>query len=382
MSMKALTGIRGLCSLIIVTGHFFTFLAPSFDFTIDYLSPVSLFFVQSGLLLGLFYEDKLDTPKQRKDFWIKRFARIAPMYYFSLLLTIPDMILFVRKISTTDFILSLIFTPLFLQSLTVAGSFWNFPLWQISAFAICYAIYPFILKPLKSKYGLAIGIASYITQVLIFLGVYFGKITKLLIIHKEVLVRAPSFFLGVLLGLKLHAQNEEERKSTENSSSKPKWNRYTLGVELTTLFLTLATVLSILMPYINFIGAFPFMYWCQFLLSPVYCLWFYFICKAPEGGLTIPFFSSWIMVNLGEISYSLYVLQWPVMEAYSLLRVWAISYPKGTLADSELLGVLCTLICASLVCYHYIENPARKWITDKLSKPATPRYEVVPNDRL
>lgn len=149
----SLGGVRGICSILIVSGHFFTFFAPTNPnkyptATIDYLPPVSIFFIMSGFLLGVIYQDKLDDWNQRKDFWIKRFARIAPMYYFSLLISIPVVIAYTN---TFGLLTSLILSPLFLQSLTLVGNDWNGPLWQCSALALCYLIYPFFLKFIRNR---------------------------------------------------------------------------------------------------------------------------------------------------------------------------------------------------------------------------------------
>lgn len=46
----------------------------------------------SGFLLGVLYQDKLGEWHQRKTFWVKRFARLAPMYWFSLIFCLPPFI--------------------------------------------------------------------------------------------------------------------------------------------------------------------------------------------------------------------------------------------------------------------------------------------------
>jgi peptidoglycan/LPS O-acetylase OafA/YrhL len=121
-------GVRGIAALTIVAGHFFTDFAPRLDsryptIFVDYLTAVTIFFLLSGVALVQGYHSKELTSKHaRNQFWLKRVARIAPMYYFALLLSIAPFWIYVHD--TTTRVLSIIFSLLFIQSLTLIGNEW------------------------------------------------------------------------------------------------------------------------------------------------------------------------------------------------------------------------------------------------------------------
>lgn len=207
LSLDALTGVRGICSVVIVCGHYFTNFAPSNiskwpSIPIEYFQAVTLFFLLSGIALSYFYED-LPSWKERRDFWWKRFARIAPMYYVSLACSLPWFILYTQNWTDFSTILSFIFTPLFLQSLTMVGGDWCGPLWQISAFAFCYLSFPFLNGRLRrsTKFQLfLISLACYLIPLIILIVCIFME-WPLGVVHTWVPIRFPHFVIGLIVGI-------------------------------------------------------------------------------------------------------------------------------------------------------------------------------------
>eukprot|EP00957_Ditylum_brightwellii_P058187 4412510-Ditylum_brightwellii.AAC.1 len=94
--MLPFQGLRGVCAMAIFLGHQTdNFLASPFHgqsvvVGLEYLQAVSLFFLLSGIPLVRLYS----TPKKFNDwagtvdFWRKRAARLAPMYYLTLVLNL------------------------------------------------------------------------------------------------------------------------------------------------------------------------------------------------------------------------------------------------------------------------------------------------------
>ena len=122
-------GIRGLAALTIVVGHYFTDFAPKLEKNypspvyIDYMSAVTIFFLLSGTALVQGYHKKdLKNSATRAMFWMKRFARIYPMYLFALLISIPSLVVY--SPGTVDTALTVIFSLLMIQSLTLIGNQW------------------------------------------------------------------------------------------------------------------------------------------------------------------------------------------------------------------------------------------------------------------
>lgn len=91
--IKSLTSLRAIAALMVFLHHF-NFL-PYFDLTFlnilyfQGFSGVSLFFVLSGFLIHKNYSNKLQlTSKDLTKYWVNRFARIYPMYFIILTLTL------------------------------------------------------------------------------------------------------------------------------------------------------------------------------------------------------------------------------------------------------------------------------------------------------
>ena len=203
-------GLRGVCAILIVFGHFFDLFAPrrfrylgfdgsvagceSFDAAkekvecypsraplaeaypiIDtmYMTPVALFFAISGVLFAYLYYDSfhiLDSnahPGQpgspdliytHKVTWFaflsKRYHRVAPQLWFSLLWLAPNFFMDLGMTNpTSSKLMALLIapTPLFvLQPLLLLGLEWNSIMWQVSCLFVCYACVPRLFKWLKS----------------------------------------------------------------------------------------------------------------------------------------------------------------------------------------------------------------------------------------
>jgi peptidoglycan/LPS O-acetylase OafA/YrhL len=86
--------LRGLAALLILVTHGGGFaglpLPPGVDFSTDHGAlGVNLFFCLSGFVLSFGFNDRLATREQTIDFWVRRFFRIAPLFYVMLLVWAP-----------------------------------------------------------------------------------------------------------------------------------------------------------------------------------------------------------------------------------------------------------------------------------------------------
>lgn len=162
--LPSLTALRGIAALLVAIFHFemaaarFIPQAQSMFFEKCYLM-VDLFFIMSGfIMMHVYSKDFLHRVEGRslKNFLVARFARVYPLHLFSLLL----LVIIVRWI--TDWgnppivfeqpsdILPNVFL---LQSFGVMKIYsWNIPSWSISAEAAAYLLFPLLVLALgKNK---------------------------------------------------------------------------------------------------------------------------------------------------------------------------------------------------------------------------------------
>lgn len=90
--VRALTSLRFVLAMIVVAVHYDQLLSPGMIYVHRSYGlgtcAVTAFFVLSGFILTYQYFHEKGTPINRREFWRARFARIAPMYWFSLLLAL------------------------------------------------------------------------------------------------------------------------------------------------------------------------------------------------------------------------------------------------------------------------------------------------------
>ncbi|KAJ6234705.1 o-acyltransferase [Anaeramoeba flamelloides] len=224
--LKPLKGLRAVCALFIMVGHFFTYFTPNLIhkegygpenkdlefpgvlFPIEFLQGVTFFFLLSGISFARIYTHtgSLDTRAGKKKFIWKRFVRLSPAYYFGLLLSFAPFYLYyyVQEKDYLRFFGSLLTTPLFLQSVNPQFIAWNSPLWTVSIFMLCYLLYPYISKKLylaKEKTLKWIAFYNYsIPFLIVIIFMFFiGSYTVLLVCHVSI-IRITHFIVGAILG--------------------------------------------------------------------------------------------------------------------------------------------------------------------------------------
>ncbi len=148
--LNALTGLRCFAAVNIVLFHFsnpdwFGFLAPVVN--AGYVS-VSYFILLSGFVLGYNYNDRARAGEMdRVRFWKTRFARIYPIYFLSLLLSLPQLRGDYQTHTHGMFWTGVVLTPLLLQGwIPSIAIFLNTPAWTMSAEAFYYAIFPWLAR--------------------------------------------------------------------------------------------------------------------------------------------------------------------------------------------------------------------------------------------
>ena len=170
----ATTGLRGVCCLLVIAGNFTHFFSaiPSdpeqyHHHVFDYHSPVSMFFIMSGVLLASLYGHKLEArtwAPVNRSFWRKRAARLVPLYYLALALNLPawlgadapfgdssDGERWPAPVASLTMTRSFFPVAFLLGDYAGVGQVYYVPsLWTISAFMLCYMFTPCLLSCCKA----------------------------------------------------------------------------------------------------------------------------------------------------------------------------------------------------------------------------------------
>jgi peptidoglycan/LPS O-acetylase OafA/YrhL len=369
----------------VVVGHLISFWAPNADgisgaagavdfptFGLDYLSPVTLFFIISGFTLVQVYDPPpkapnpaqtpdagtkappllppampthapavalpsalpLSTPAARNAFWRKRVARLAPVYYFALLLGIAPMVVYKQPF---DIATSVPLSLLWLQSITIIGNQWVGPLWTVSAFAVSYLHFPKILACLRPLTTVALVRTAWALQIacIIVCAVFLIVAGPLsFVLHAFAYFRLLHFSIGVAAGY--WAQRTTSLR------------HFVLWGEALSLCLFAHFVLSVVIitraPAANFERLHlqdVYSLLSEFLVPIFHAAWIAALTQPasvdkPGTSVALPWWalsrralSSRPLKFLGDVSYSLYCVHWPVFNWCA----WAVA-AKGVNAQA------------------------------------------------
>ena len=351
--IESLTFLRFIAALIVVVFHFGrnTSLAKSASpFITSGPQMVSLFFVISGFVMMVAHYEKND--ETFTSYYIKRVARIVPIYLIALSLATYSFYNNSSKNNSIALFLALTFLQSWFPPYPLSL---NGPAWSLSVEAFFYLTFPFILFGIK-KSNISwkkIAILSFLlycfTQVflsnLLSNGFYSGFPSPSHdLIYYFPLSHYCSFLLGVSGGF-IYVENT-------NWFNKKGFLPFTVLIlvfSLNYLALQRPDVISRLIGYPLAFG------------SSFYSLLFIFLILslAYSGSAITRIMSTPFLVLLGESSYSLYILQKPVQHIYTkyILKYLAVNNP-----DEEFYILVFLLICISVASYHFVEKPGKRLI--------------------
>jgi peptidoglycan/LPS O-acetylase OafA/YrhL len=297
---------------------------------------VGFFFVLSGFVLAYSYyvPGEKTIRNGNPQFWKNRFARIYPAYLAGLLLALP---IFALHVHTGVFTLrqalgAITLAPLLLQSwasFDVAQAI-NLPAWSLSVEMFFYAVFPV-------AFGLAIArgwrfaaVAGYGLVLVTFFWPLFQPYWPL--------NHLGAFATGIAAGLWFRM----DRRT-------PSW-----GV--------LCGAAAALFGLLGFRQSLPFASIGQPVLVPLYAL---AIAAAATCTGRLGILESKFLVLLGDASYSLYILHFPLLAYYRF-------FLKAVKIPPDLLPAVCVfvvvVVSVSVACYKLIELPGRRRIL-KLFSP-------------
>jgi peptidoglycan/LPS O-acetylase OafA/YrhL len=349
LCLDAFDGVRGLAALTVVVGHILTFFTPlatprppgqahaaddaaDADFSarwpafgLEYLSPVSLFFVVSGFTLVHVYERPpqraddplpLSTRAQRRAFFRKRLARLAPVYYAGLLLGVVPFVIYTRS-DAAALAVGFPASLLGLQSLVLWNAQnWDGPLWTVSAFVVCYACFPAMLCRLRRcSYARLRLVSLSCSGVSAAVGVTFLGRTGLSltwVLHFFALFRLPHFALGVASCL----------MAQRRPAARPTLRAELCSAALLLNMLVCAALTAVVVPRISAYIWLLYSHYAEFLLPPLHAVWLSALAAPPApdgccgaaGGPTRRLLASRPLRRLGDVSYALYCLHFPTLQ--------------------------------------------------------------------
>lgn len=351
MQIPQLTFTRFLASVSIVILHFGL---NTWPINTDYVFPllgksisaISYFFVLSGFILVVSSskDGKLKDEINTKLFWKKRAARILPIYLFSVLLFFVINFRYDPTISLFWQIQSYIYSVFLAQS-------WNynlvqdvnFPAWSLSVEAFFYLIFPLLyilLNKLITSRLILLSLAVWILNSCLFTYLITNDFPPNFVKFFP-LLHLATFITGVCSGI-LFIKNYE-------------W----LSNQGKKFIFLITTLLLIFLIYTSYTNWNFYNYQHNGLLSPFFVLLFYSL--ALMKGKFVSFISSKPFVFLGDISFSIYLFQFPVLQICQKYLPWF----QGKKTEDIFFQYLILLIVFSSITYLCIEKPLRHYFSGK-----------------
>lgn len=315
---------------------------------------VSFFFVLSGFILVYVSHGR---ELQVRDFWVRRFARIYPVYFLAWALFGVWMIGSLSDLSLSDAAkhgltfggLSLVL----LQSwVPHAAEAWNWPGWSLSTEAFFYACFPFLFVRLVKLNDRALwwiagaavlvsGVHVYLSQIHapMLVGTPFESRWLRYLDYHPVL-RLSQFVLGMVVGLHF----------IRHGAVRKPW---LLAV---TLLVITALLAKHSMPGLH----------RDVWLTPLFAVLVFLLAGVRAEGKV------WeASVVLGKASYATYILQVPVWNL-----MWGTSEAKASAV--EFAAYVAVLLIVSLLVYHYVETPLERAIKQRWGRRREARYAEAP----
>jgi peptidoglycan/LPS O-acetylase OafA/YrhL len=360
--LQALTGLRFLAASLVVVHHYLRHTLIAAPKWVDnvaeqgYLA-VGLFFLLSGFVLAHRYITPPGVMEvSARRFWTARFARIYPVYLFAFLFSAPFVIancLQVNGVRTA--LLKLGFNGILSLGLVQSWTpytawYWNAPAWSVSVEAFFYLAFPFFApvvgrmsRPMLLGVLLAVWSTAMLVPVLCCFSGY-GAATVppvpflRILLDPGPLFRLPEFVAGVLLGRYFQLENGK------NAARAP------IFAALGLLGWAALLAFGSSIPRLFYVAGLPLPFSALLILG-----------LAHGRGWIAAFLSTPALVLLGEASYGVYILQWPLASVFGIAAetrsfLWFVSYNAA-------------LVLLAILSLKYLEAPARRAILRYFESP-------------
>lgn len=352
--LESLTVIRFFAAIYVVLYHFSGRVIPFWSQIGSGYLGVDLFFVLSGFILMYNYggDDVISSSGFYRRFFSARFARVYPAFLLGFILAAPTAILYafrrhpgveaLTKITTAG-----VSTLLLIHAWSPRlAPFWNFPSWSVSCEAFFYLCFPFLALRLRGwsvRRSLLVSIACAMLAPGLFSYVLVKGPSAGL--ENMPIARIAQFALGMAVGQIFLTRQ----------------HRSPLGALWALLAIGLTIATAAFLPRVPY---FPRI----FVATPVFALLIYTLARSEQPDRGKKGFAWRGLVLLGDASYSIYILQWPVF--------WMCGLSVPTMSALKLLVYLALLIAVSIAALMLVEKPLRRMLIRALSAPKVPEAGV------
>ncbi|WP_448269833.1 acyltransferase family protein [Nostoc sp. DSM 114159] len=366
--IKSLTSLRGIAALVVVVHHFSYYGLPKIGSTLSAYSNffkngylwVDFFFILSGFIMTHVYTETFYLKvslKNYRSYLFSRFARIYPLHIFIISLffglEVVKLLFLNTSAFTGKFNLTALFANIFLLQafdlkcppLFWCDTYWNEPAWSISVEFFIYCIFPFLLLfLLKNSYKNDFIIYSFTLFSILLLITFTGG-------NLDTIIGVPSIarcglecILGIITYKIYHRGN------------------YKKYCNLNLLAMIAITWIILIMHY----------YWHDFrnlhdwLILPAFSLLILSV-SIKNNSVISKFLNSGLMLYIGTISYSIYMVHWFFQELlksfwlYKFHDVFGKEFTEYQSLTSLGVFLMIVLLAASLT-YKYVEVPARNYL--------------------
>jgi peptidoglycan/LPS O-acetylase OafA/YrhL len=359
--LEALTSLRFLAALYVLLYHYTGIPGSVFEGQVARLgyTGVSFFFVLSGFILAHNYHQvNFAKPGALHRYALARFSRIYPVYMLSLMAGVPFLLASLDRmtpgVTTTLATSSLLVAPFGLQAwFPGTACSLNCPSWSISVEAFFYLMLPFLLAPIMRNplKVLFATLGCWLATMAVFMWVWATVSTQGSILSlqpsltQEIAAqwikyfppgRLPEFCLGLVLYTLWKRQPQ----------------RFNSSLMLCAFFIVAAILLTQAqnIPEIVLHNGLSAAAWAPLILG----------AASMNGGvLSLP-----ICQFLGRISYSLYLLHFPIFSAVlafdnrALGQILVTQHPTLLIVLTAALAIFC-----SAVVFVWVEEPMRRKIS-------------------
>lgn len=335
MKIEQLTFTRFIAAFFIVVFHFgfrsYLFNNQYVNYVFDQANiGVSYFFILSGFVMIIAYHQKnlISVSQYLK----RRFFRIYPLYLFSLVLVLLMQIK-TGSLHLSDFLSNLLMIQAWIPQKALT---FNIPGWSLSVELVFYVLFPLLFNRLYKRFKLK----QYVVFIIVFwlinqiaynYGVKFYKKGEVLFnfLTYNPILHINQFLIGNIAGIFFVKKYKNKRSNVD---------------------LWLLLIGAILLFTLKFSLGFSFHNGLLALLFVPFI-----ILLSINNGYITKFFKSKFCVFLGEISYGVYILQFPV---FSIISAYSLKKYFNIFDETFLFLIrLFVLVILSSITYICIEKP-------------------------
>lgn len=351
-ALPALTSIRGVAAVGVVLFH----LRDSYSGQTNWLEffsrgsmGVDLFFVLSGFILAHVYGNFNGQAPAKLDwhrFIVARVARIYPLHLVTLLamlMLVMTWPAFARRYEDYTSTFSFVLNLLLIQNWGLIRVSWNIPSWSISAEWLMYLLFPLLAMP---RFWTTASSSKLLALMFIIVS------AQLTLVH----YKGWNDYGGMALG----GMSRVLFEFSLGFAARHYWNRVDPGPTLALNSAQIAFATGLLV-----CTAFEPLWFCFVPLAAA------LICTlACRDAVLSRILSVAPLVYLGEISYSLYMWHWLILNSANTANApsWLEGWSERYAVDVSAAAQLAVTIFAAVLSYHFLEQPCRQAIMAGQSK--------------